>query len=387
MNRGFIRQLFLRDQPAWCAWGGAVVVAVAMSLFVYGLETITVEHFSNLNSFLILAVLLSAVLFGTGPALLTAVLCSLLYDWMMVPPFFEVGGYDNLIKFSVFVVAALLTGGIAGKAKTYAVELSRREKELSAAYEEREMLREAQQQEIIRREVETLRNAILTSVSHDLKTPLSAIIGAMSSLNLSDRDLSDGDRRQLVDSVLSEANRLLGFINNILEVARLENRDLLLKSELITPDDVVDLALKRLAPQLRRFDVECRQDGEDLFLLGDERLLSIAVGNLLDNAMKYSPAGTRIRVLSAKVGNAVRITVEDQGTGIPAPLREQVFHRWHRARQADSGARGTGLGLWITRRIVEAHSGTVSIADGQHGRGTRVNVDLPAAAPPAAAAA
>src|SRR5690606_31456251 len=113
--------------------------------------------------------------------------------------------------------------------------------------------------------VETLRNAILTSVSHDLKTPLSAIIGAMSSLNLSDRDLSDGDRRQLVDSVLSEANRLLGFINNILEVARLENRDLLLKSELITPDDVVDLALKRLAPQLRRFDVECRQDGEDLF--------------------------------------------------------------------------------------------------------------------------
>jgi two-component system sensor histidine kinase KdpD len=349
---------------------------------VYALETVTVERFSNIGGLLIIAVLVSAILLGTGPAIVTAVACSLLYDWLVVPPFFgTANGLDNVIKFAVFVSAALLTSWIAGMAKAYAVALSRRERDLTAALNEKEALRREKEQETVRREVETLRNAILASVSHDLKTPLSSIIGAMSSLRLYGGGLSEDDRQHLTGMVLSEANRLLGYVNNILEVARLEDRAPILKSDLLAVDDVIDLTVKRLAPRLRHFRLEVVQDGEDLSFHGDERLMDIALGNLLDNAMKHSPAGARIGIGSRRDPGAERllIEVEDQGAGIPKALWEEVFDKYYRVRQSDTRNMGTGLGLWITRRIVEAHGGSVALAAPRQGRGARVVIALPAA--------
>ncbi len=372
----------MKEQVTWHDYFYAFLLATFATGIVYGLEHLTIEKFSNISGFLIVAVLLSAILLGKGPAVLAATVCSLLYDWFLVPPFFNAANNaDNLIKFSVFIVAALLVSWIASMSKNLAVKLKRRERDLMDVISEREKYKREKQQEVIKRQGETLRNAILASVSHDLKTPLSSIIGAMSSLQSYGKNMDETDRKNLNDSVLTEADKLLGYVNNLLEVAKLEDGQFIIARENVAFDDVLDLTLKRLARRLKRHTIIIHQDDPSLSFSGDEKLIDVALGNIIDNAAKFSKEGTNITISIFKHsgGDELSIEVEDEGVGVPEGEEEIVFDKFHRARQADKKNAGTGLGLWIARRIMEAHGGGISINPdkGSRPNGTLVRMTLP----------
>lgn len=378
----YFQQKFIRDEVTWTDYLMALLIAAFASGLVYGLEHLTVEKFSNISGFLILAVLISATLLGKGPAILTATACTFLYDLLMVPPFFgSANNADNLIKFSVFVIAALLTSWIAGMAKSYAIQLKKRERELMAVIHEKERYKKEKEQEAIKREAETLRNAILASVSHDLKTPLSSIIGAISSFKLCGTGLSESDKNHLINSVLSEANKLHGYLNNILEVARLEEIHTLIKQENLAADDVIDLTIKRLSQTLYHHRVDVQLDTPSLAFLGDERLMDIALGNILDNAAKFSDKGSVITIAAWPQYSRKKLVIDikDEGVGIPQDETERVFDKFYRVSKTDQKNNGTGLGLWIARRIVEAHGGMIRMVSDKTTTGTCVRITLPLA--------
>jgi two-component system sensor histidine kinase KdpD len=270
----------------------------------------------------------------------------------------------------VFIAAALLAGWVAGMSRNLAIRLKRREQELMKVIAQREDLRREKEEEMIRREAEGLRNAILTSVSHDLKTPLASIIGAVSSLKRHGHSLSEEDKTHLQTSVLGEANKLSGYVSNLLEMAKLEHGTAALRHETVAVDDLFDLTTKRMAGRLRTHAVEILPEEVPLSVQGDERLLDVALGNLLDNAVKFSPAGARI-VLSAQTDEhgQVMVMVEDEGCGLPddVPPGQALSDAFFRARREDRSNHGTGLGLWIAQRIAQAHGGSIDLRQGKTG--------------------
>jgi two-component system, OmpR family, sensor histidine kinase KdpD len=209
-------------------------------------------------------------------------------------------------------------------------------------------------------ERERLRSAMLTSVSHDLRTPLASIIGALSSLR-SYRDRYDEQTRDdLLGTALSEAERLDRFVSNLLDMTRLDAGAIAPKREAVDAGDLVSTALRRAMPLLKdRVVVPSVPPGLPPLSL-DFVLAEQVLFNLLDNAAKYSPAGGRIEVEARPVAGAVEIVVRDEGPGIPAEALDRLFHKFYRADAGDRQRAGTGLGLAIAKGFVEALGGTIA---------------------------
>ena len=209
-------------------------------------------------------------------------------------------------------------------------------------------------------ERERLRSAMLTSVSHDLRTPLASIIGALSSLR-SYRDRYDEQTRdELLGTALSEAERLDRFVSNLLDMTRLDAGAIAPKREAVDAGDLVSTALRRAMPLLKdKVVVPSVPPGLPPLSL-DFVLAEQVLFNLLDNAAKYSPTGGRIEVEARLVGGAVEIVVRDEGPGIPAEALDRLFHKFYRADAGDRQRAGTGLGLAITKGFVEALGGTIA---------------------------
>ena len=209
-------------------------------------------------------------------------------------------------------------------------------------------------------ERERLRSAMLTSVSHDLRTPLASIIGALSSLR-SYRDRYDETTRdELLGTALSEAERLDRFVGNLLDMTRLDAGAIAPKREAVDAGDLVSTALRRAMPLLKdRVVVPSVPPGLPPLSL-DFVLAEQVLFNLLDNAAKYSPAGGRIEVEARPVAGAVEIVVRDEGPGIPAEALDRLFHKFYRADAGDRQRAGTGLGLAIAKGFVEALGGTIT---------------------------
>ena len=209
-------------------------------------------------------------------------------------------------------------------------------------------------------ERERLRSAMLTSVSHDLRTPLASIIGALSSLR-SYRDRYDEQTRdELLGTALSEAERLDRFVGNLLDMTRLDAGAIAPKREAVDAGDLVSTALRRAMPLLKdKVVVPLVPPGLPPLSL-DFVLAEQVLFNLLDNAAKYSPTGGRIEVEARLVGGAVEIVVRDEGPGIPAEALDRLFHKFYRADAGDRQRAGTGLGLAIAKGFVEALGGTIT---------------------------
>ena len=209
-------------------------------------------------------------------------------------------------------------------------------------------------------ERERLRSAMLTSVSHDLRTPLASIIGALSSLR-SYRDRYDEQTRdELLGTALSEAERLDRFVGNLLDMTRLDAGAIAPKREAVDAGDLVSTALRRAMPILKdRIIASVVPPGLPPLSL-DFVLAEQVLFNLLDNAAKYSPAGGRIEVEARLAGGSVEIVVRDEGPGIPAEALDRLFHKFYRADAGDRQRAGTGLGLAIAKGFVEALGGTIA---------------------------
>jgi len=227
-------------------------------------------------------------------------------------------------------------------------------------------------------ETEKLRSALLSSISHDLRTPLSAIIGAASSLmNFGDRIEAKG-RDDLLVTVRDEAERLNRFVGNLLDMTRIEAGAMQPKLDWVDPEDLVATAVKRAAPLTTGHTVEIDLQPDLPLLRVDYVLIEQVIINLLDNAAKYSGTGAAIRLRLRQLDNRLELQVTDRGVGIPVTELDQVFDMFYRVRAGDRQVAGTGLGLSICRSILKAHGGDIRaespVADG---KGTRMIVTLP----------
>jgi len=227
-------------------------------------------------------------------------------------------------------------------------------------------------------ETEQLRSALLSSISHDLRTPLASIIGSTTSLLEYGDSFSEANRRELMSTVVDEARRLDRYIQNLLDMTRLGHGSLELKRDWVDVHDLVSSAVDRLGSALngRQIDIQISPSAPLLWVHG--ALIEQALVNLLDNAIRFSPEDGRIGI--AVDSDADRVVVElcDEGPGIPDAEREKIFDMFYTARRGDRGdLQGTGLGLAICRGMVGAHGGTVSAHRGKHGCGTCMRIGLP----------
>lgn len=198
--------------------------------------------------------------------------------------------------------------------------------------------------------------ALLSSVTHDLRTPLASITASVTGLLGEDASFDDAQRRDLLETIRQEAVRLNKLVGNLLDLSRLRAGALTPSRRPAAIDEVIEGVLARMEPRLRehRLKVVLREDLPDVPV--DVVQLDQALTNLLENAAKYSPAGTEIHVSTARWEESVQVRIADQGGGIPDDLREKVFEPF--ARASDDG-RGSGLGLAIAHAVVQAHGGTI----------------------------
>jgi len=223
---------------------------------------------------------------------------------------------------------------------------------------ERVTLSERTQQARLEVEAERLRTSLLSSLSHDLRTPLGVITGAASSLRESGDAMAAESRRELLDSIVEEAQRMNRLIRNLLDMIRVETGSLQVQKEWQPLEDAVGVALIRLGERLRDHPVEVHLPPELPLVPLDAVLLEQVFINLLENAAKYTPAGTPIEI-SATVGpGIVTVSVADRGPGLAPGEEDRVFEKFYRGGDAPPG-RGVGLGLTISRGIVIAHGGRI----------------------------
>jgi two-component system sensor histidine kinase KdpD len=223
---------------------------------------------------------------------------------------------------------------------------------------------------------EQLRVALLSSVSHDLRTPLSSVIGAASSLLAYESSLSDKDRGELLRSIVEEAERLDRYIQNLLDMTRLGQGELALQRDWEDVRDLISAASRRLRLNARAIPIKVDVSGDAQLLKVHGDLLEQVLVNLLDNAARHSPADKAICVNVARDADDVVIEVSDEGPGIPAADREKVFDPFYRVNERDRKS-GTGLGLSICRGIVRAHGGEVTAHASTTGSGTTLRLTLP----------
>jgi two-component system sensor histidine kinase KdpD len=202
-------------------------------------------------------------------------------------------------------------------------------------------------------ETERLRNALLTSVSHDLRTPLAAITGAATTLLEARSRLDESTRTGLLEAIRDETGRLNRLVQNLLQMTRLESGELRLQREWHPLEEVIGAALERFGDQPVTLSVP-----RDLPLVPiDDVLIEQVIVNLLDNAVKYAGRTSPIRILATAMEQAVTVEVADRGPGLRADDESRVFEKFYRS--AGNGAQGTGLGLAICRGIVQAHGGRI----------------------------
>ncbi|KRW59813.1 sensor histidine kinase [Pseudomonas sp. TTU2014-080ASC] len=226
-------------------------------------------------------------------------------------------------------------------------------------------------------QTEELRSALLASVSHDLRTPLTAMRGSIDSLLALGEQIPPDDRRELLEGTRDEAERLDRYIQNLLDMTRLGHGGLKLARDWVAPADIVGSALQRLRPVLAPLQVETQMPQELPLLYVHAALIEQALVNVLENAARFSPAQGRLRVAVEIDAEELRFIVSDQGPGIPEHERDKIFDMFYTASRGDRGGQGTGLGLAICQGMIGAHGGRVSVGDGLDGRGASLILHLP----------
>ena len=205
---------------------------------------------------------------------------------------------------------------------------------------------------------ERLRNALLASISHDLRTPLAVLTGAASSLAEDDQKLSPPARRELALTIFEEAMHMSELTTNVLDMARLETGAVQVNRQWHPLDEVVGAVLSRLRKRLEGRHVDVNLDDAPALARLDSVLIGQVLTNLIDNALKYTPAGTPIEISAATAEEGLRICLTDHGPGLGAGEEQRVFEKFYRARP-EVGPGGVGLGLTICRAVVEAHGGRI----------------------------
>ena len=339
---------------------------------------------------MLLVVLFVAARWGARPAIVGSVLAVLCFNFFFLRPLhtLTIADPDNWVALIAFLITAVTAGQLSASAKRRAEEAEAGRREIERLYDElRDAFERASEAEALRRS-ERLKSALLDAVTHDIRTPLTSIKASVTTLldELRERagdaaTLDAEGRRDMLEVIDEEADRLNRFVEGLVELARIEAGELELRRRWGSVDEIVMTALERAEPLTHGHTVEVTIERDLPVVRVDAKAVAQVVYTLADNAAKYSPAGTRIKVTAGRGDDEMlRLTVEDEGPGVPAKLRERVFDKFFRAmRDGDTGTHpsGTGMGLAIARGIVEAHGGRIWIEDAGAGRGMLVALTLP----------
>jgi two-component system sensor histidine kinase KdpD len=264
-----------------------------------------------------------------------------------------------------FVGEPLSLGLVQGLGNTIAVGLAQAQTQHAA-----------NRAEAVRRS-EELKSVMIDALAHELKTPLTAIEAAADMLH-SGR-VSPEQRDDLIDVVQQEAQRLRRLMGEAIHLARIEAKRFKLEREAAPVDGLIRAAIEALGQRAQSHPIRVEIAGNAPLVFADPELIAELIKQLLDNALKYSPAGKPITVSAEEESGLVRIAVRDEGQGLTELEQRRVFDKFYRARRDHAGVQGTGMGLAIAREIAEAHGGTV-LVESQLGHGSRFTVTLPAAA-------
>jgi two-component system sensor histidine kinase KdpD len=334
---------------------------------------------------LLLDMVVVARFLGFGPTLTAAVLGAAAYDYFFLPPEgFAIEKPEDWIGFIIFAITALIAGELASRAERRAAEAQAGREENERLYRElRAAFDRASEAEAARRN-EALKAALLDALTHNLRTPLTGIKAAVTALigsGVGGRpELPLEGRLELLEVIDEESDRLNRFIEALstAELGDPSQRPLL---RAVPIDTILRAALSRAEALTRDYRITTELPAALLAVSVDASAMTEVIYILLDNASKYAAPASRINICAVRENaREVRITVSDEGPGIPEAWREKVFEQFFRVPSRgphDSRRRGVGLGLSIARRIVEAQGGRIWIESGPAGRGCAVVVMLP----------
>jgi len=337
---------------------------------------------------LLLAVLLIARSFGTGPALAASVCAALAFAFYFIPPVgLVIEDPNDWVAFGTFTITAIVVGELAARAERRQVALEDGKREIEQLYQQLGAAFERASEAEAARRNEQLKSALLDALTHNLRTPLTAIKAAVTAMLSSGEidlaALSNASRRELLLIIDEESDRLNRFIEG-LSVADRPDPTQPNSFRAVSADQVMREAVARAETVARRHRVVLSVPAGLPQLAVDRSAIGEALYTLIDNASKYSPLNTTIRVeASAEDDRHVRLVVEDEGPGIAPELREQVFQKFFRVpgrESVDPRRTGIGLGLPIAKRLVESQAGQIEIRTPASGRGTSVVLTLPCVA-------
>jgi K+-sensing histidine kinase KdpD len=358
---------------------GVTVVIGALSPFNHRLSPTTVALA------LLLIVLFAATGWGSRPALLAALLGVICLNFFFLPPVhtFTIADPQNWIALAAFLITALVAGGLSARAKRRAEEAEAGRREIERLYNEYKVAAERARQAEVFEQSERLKSALLDAVTHDLRTPLTSVKAAVTTLlDETEVTLDDEARREFLEVINEEADRLNHFVENMVELARIEAGAVNLRRRWSSVEEIVAMARARAEALTRGHQLEIELERELPAARVDASLIAEVLYSLIDNAAKYSPAGARIKIFARRAGNEmIMIAVEDEGRGIPVELRERVFDKFFRATAEGAASlgrpKGLGMGLAIARGIVDAHGGRVWVESGSSGAGARIAFTIP----------
>lgn len=295
---------------------------------------------------------------GVYAGLAASIASFLVYNFGFTEPLFtfHITDPDELATVLFFLVVALIVGHLAGRLR---VQL------------------ESERRARVAEESERLRSALLSSISHDLRTPLSSMIGSASSLQSLYERMSEADRQSLLSSILEEGQRLDRYIRNLLDMTRLGHGSLRIERDWIAVTDQLSSALRRTRKVLEGVEICLRIDETLPLIYVHPAFIEQALVNILENAGRYAPVGSVVTIAARWQEPEVVLVVSDQGPGIPKHLRKKVFERFFTGDAGSHPEKGTGLGLAISQGLVMAHGGNIRAVEPETGVGARFEVRLP----------
>ena len=344
----------------WIGYAWAVAAVAAATLAGWGMH----PRFDLVNIAMVylLAVVVVALRLSRGPAIAASIMCVLAFDFLFVPPSgtLTVDDAQYLLTFAIMLVVALIISRLVASV--------RRRAAAHAALE-------------IEAETERIRSALLASISHDLRTPLAVMAGASSSLAENGERLSPAERRALAGSIFDQAREMSEHVAKVLQMTRLETGAIKIDCDWVALGEIVGSVLARLSERMAGHRVIVDLPDDLPLVKVDATLIEQALGNLLENAARHTPAETVVRVRAQRKGDEVVVTVEDYAGGLSDADLERVFAKFHRGT-VEGAETGIGLGLAICRAIVRLHGGR-TWAERIPGGGTAFRFTLPLQEAPA----
>jgi K+-sensing histidine kinase KdpD len=361
---------------------GYLIALAAVSLVTVVIGALEARaHIPGIAMLYLVAVLAAATFAGRRAAIAASLAAFLAYNWFFVPPrhTFQVGDPEEWFALVLFLITAGITGQLASQLRDRAREAAAHAAETVHLYEERDRLREqATDAEVLRR-TDELKTALLGAVSHDLRTPLASIIASAGSLRQRDVEWTDAERAAFLEDIETEARRLERIVANLLDLSRMESGTLRPERGWYDIAALVDDAVGRLRSQSagHRLQVSVADDLPPVPL--DYVEIDQVLSNLIENAIRHTPAGTNVWIAAAREGDELVVSVADDGPGIDPASRRRLFDPFVRGGDR-RGTPGAGLGLAIARGLVEAHGGHIEASE-RTGGGAFLRFTLPLSEP------